>query len=616
MAKRKVRNPTTLEEYLGNLTVPELKKLTLHVGKNLPTRKADVIAVILETMQDPAALRALWDELDAFQQAAIVEVVHSQTTRFNEQEFRAKYGESPDWGEQSRWGQIEKPSKLSLFFFRNEMPRDLKENLRAFVPRPRSAEIAPSEPPQTVEMARYEWDSQTLERKRIPLDLPVVRRDTERMARHDLLAVLRLIDTGTVRVSNKTQRPTAASVRAVAEVLEGGDFYPPPEPIASDEFWSDSESVSIRAFAWPLIVQSAGLAEPAGAKLQLTARGQKALTAPPHQTLRRAWRRWLKTALLDEFNRVHTIKGQTGKGKRQLTAPAKRRDAIVAALQEMPPHEWVAFDEFSRFMRASGNTFEVTRDLWTLYIEDSHYGSLGYAGFGEWHVVQARYLLVFLFEYAATLGLIDVAYIPPNLARFDFGNLWGVDDLACLSYYDGLLYFRLNNLGAWCLGLVSAYAPPAEEERDALRVLPNFDIVAVEPLPPGDVLLIEQFAEKTDDMVWCIQPNLLLEALEGGLTIDEIERFLRAKASHDLPDPLTTLLQETAERASALLDRGEAQLIEVNSAALAQMLAQGTRLRNHCMLAGERHIVIPPESRTAFRRELHKLGYAMPTANP
>jgi len=150
-----------------------------------------------------------------------------------------------------------------------------------------------------------------------------------------------------------------------------------------------------------------------------------------------------------------------------------------------------------------------------------------------------------------------------------------------------------------------------------MHVAAHLDLkIELRPLPPGDVLLIEQFAEKTDDMVWCIQPNLLLEALEGGLTIDEIERFLRAKASHDLPDPLTTLLQETAERASALLDRGEAQLIEVNSAALAQMLAQGTRLRNHCMLAGERHIVIPPESRTAFRRELHKLGYAMPTANP
>ena len=31
-----------------------------------------------------------------------------------------------------------------------------------------------------------------------------------------------------------------------------------------------------------------------------------------------------------------------------------------------------------------------------------------------WELLQGRFILAMLFEYAATLGLIDVAYIPPR----------------------------------------------------------------------------------------------------------------------------------------------------------------------------------------------------------
>ena len=41
-----------------------------------------------------------------------------------------------------------------------------------------------------------------------------------------------------------------------------------------------------------------------------------------------------------------------------------------------------------------------------------------------WEILQARYALCVLFEYAATLGLIDVAYVPPADAREDFRRLW------------------------------------------------------------------------------------------------------------------------------------------------------------------------------------------------
>ena len=64
----------------------------------------------------------------------------------------------------------------------------------------------------------------------------------------------------------------------------------------------------------------------------------------------------------------------------------------------------------------------------------------------------SEFMLCLLLEYAATLGLIDVALIPPAGARRDYGGLWGTDELVYFSRYDGLMYFRVTPLGAYCLG--------------------------------------------------------------------------------------------------------------------------------------------------------------------
>jgi hypothetical protein len=53
-----------------------------------------------------------------------------------------------------------------------------------------------------------------------------------------------------------------------------------------------------------------------------------------------------------------------------------------------------------------------------------------------------------LFEYAATLGVVDVAYAGPRGARDDHRDLPGADARDCLSRYDGLAAIRVNELGA------------------------------------------------------------------------------------------------------------------------------------------------------------------------
>ncbi|WP_371553187.1 hypothetical protein OG266_19760 [Streptomyces sp. NBC_00554] len=177
-------------------------------------------------------------------------------------------------------------------------------------------------------------------------------------------------------------------------------------------------------------------------------------------------------------------------------------------------------DDLFAAMRKSGLDFTVARSdraLWKLYLQDPQYGSLGYDGFHDWPLLQGRYTLAVLFEYAATLGLIDIEYVPPVGAREDYRDNWGGDDLDQLSRYDGLLALRLKPLGAYATGRATAYIPapmPVGTDCCGIKVLPNFDIVALDGLRPAVALLLDAFADKTSDRVWTLSAASLLSALD------------------------------------------------------------------------------------------------------
>jgi hypothetical protein len=264
---------------------------------------------------------------------------------------------------------------------------------------------------------------------------PVLVRWTAPDALSNLVSVLELAADGQVRYSATTRRPTAASVKLVEDVLVAGDFYDSGEPIA--------------AFAWPLLIQVGGLARLSGTRLELSPRGRAALARPSYEALGALWARWLGSVSTDELARIEAIKGQRKPGT--LTSAITRRAAVAAALAALQPGAWTGAGKLLASLRAQQPPLVAARSLralWRLYVVDSYFGSLGHAGSRTWDLVEGRYALCVLFEYAATLGLIDVAYTDPRGARNDYRALWGADQLSCLSRYDGLAAVRVNELGA------------------------------------------------------------------------------------------------------------------------------------------------------------------------
>ena len=570
--------PATASEALSTLTVDELRGLgVVATGEKPRGRKAELVALLAARLADGGA-RRFYESLDEVDRAAVAEAAHNRVFgRFDAPRFRAKYGRDPGWGASS-WGRTSSPNKLDLLFCgRRTLPADVRATLRTFVPEPEESSVRSRGEPPAGTMV-----------------------ESERAAQRDLLAVLRLIETGKIAVSDRTRRPSAAAVRLIESVIDGGDFYAGDESVGA-----------IKAFAWPMIVQAAGLASPSASRLALTKAGARALREPAANTLARAWKKWQSTTLLDELSRIEEIKGQSGRGRRGLTAVAGRRAAIAGALADCPVGRWVEVDELFRHMQAGEHDFEVTRDAWRLYICEPQYGSLGYVGCGGWNILQARYALAFLLEYAATLGVIDVACVPPTGARDDYHNLWGADGLELLSRYDGLTHIRLTALGAFCLGLANEYEPAPVDRRPVLRVLPDFEVTAFEELTHADRLALDRYAERKGTHVWRLQRERILAAVETGEDIASVREYLRARSATGLPHTVAQLLEDIAERSRALRVRGGALLIECADRAIATMLAHDRRTKGLCLLAGENALAIPAASEPAFRRAARQLGYVV-----
>ncbi len=258
---------------------------------------------------------------------------------------------------------------------------------------------------------------------------------TEQRALAQLPAVLALADADKLRVSAVTRKPSAATVRLLERELPGGDFY-------------DDEPIS--SFSWPLLLQAGGLAD--GPRMALTPRGRTAVSKDPALVLKGLWERWLKAGIIDEFSRIEAVKGQ--RSANVMSALKPRRELAAEGLELLSEDSWTPVDALFSEMAALGMDPKIQRTdlrLWKFYIEDPEYGSLGYDGYHEWSLLQGRYVLVLFFEYAATLGLVDVRYVAPEGARSDYADRWGGDELDRLSRYDGLQELRLTRLGSLCL---------------------------------------------------------------------------------------------------------------------------------------------------------------------
>lgn len=570
-----ITNPDLEEMLDAEYLSADLKELAALICPNVPSRKNERLQAIVQTLF--ADLQGIFDKLHLSGQQAVSETVHTWNGTFELRMFVNKYGSSPWTQAGDRYGR--KIELLDLFLIRGRMASDLFKKLKKVVPEPSEDTI------------RY------TERNEV-LDEGLTVRETAKAALANLATFLNLAADKQIRVSAKTGKATEATVRKMADLLYEPDWY------------DDPEIGPMQPFAWPLLLQGGGLAKADGAFLQLTPAGRKALKKDLAGGIQTAWQRWEKTKIIDEFSRVTAIKGQKSNRGRTMTTPVKRRPMINNLLEDLHPGQWISIDELIRLLQTKAEySFEMVNYDWKLYFFDQEYGNLSYND--TWPLLQLRYLLIYLFEYCATLGLIDIAYQDPRGARSeDYRSCWGTDDLEYLSHCDGLQYILINDLGAFVLGHNDTYE--AQKSDDDIFTFDGTDMVVGDTaaIPPGLELYLEKIGERTEVDRWRLTIGSLLTAINSGESLPEIRKTLEVLSAEDFSRELTQLLAEVEHRSTAFVDVGRTTLIECSPEARKQALTN-KKLSSLCMPAGEKYLVAAPGKEQTLIKALESIGFIL-----
>jgi len=436
----------------------------------------------------------------------------------------------------------------------------------------------------------------------------LVHHATDQTALNDISALLHLAESGKLRVTGKTGIPSRTCIRVIREVLYEGDFYPynPENPDADDV---QIGFMGIRPFAWVILLRASNMVKIMGTRLEITRTGKSWMKKPSHETLAFIWNRWIRTKIFHELRRIDLIKGQKSK-KRPVYAAESSRQAIAHTLSGLKEGKVITVEDFYRFIISTGNSFDVVRNPFGLYIGDSRYGNLGYAHASR-SILNRRFTLVFLLEYAATLGVIDVALAPPGGALKDYRDLRGVDHVPCLSRYDGLKTLRLNSLGTWILGKKNRYRK-VFLDKPSLHIQANLEIISTnENMPVKDKLLLDRLCDKISERTWRLNKSRILAMAETGYDLSNIFTFLNNNCHGDLPQTVNVFLEDILHSTGKLQDMGEARLVKCSNRNLALLLTNDSRLKNLCKYVEEDYLVISKKNLKKFRTRLKKLGYSL-----
>ncbi len=547
----------------------------------------------------------------------VAEVVHNQAGCVDEVRLVARYGSVPAGYLQEQPGywhqQFGRPrrqrtqSLLSLIFYEGYIPTEVRDQLAKLLPEPQRDRVAVTESDALPAAVAVGHDGRKL---------PMHRRNMELAAHQDLYTVLRLIDQGKISVSEKTLIATAAGMNSISAELYEGDFFSEEDEEIDSR---DKDRLSpMRAYAWPLLVQAGGLAKRMGNKLRLSTKGRNVLQRklPFEAAIAEIYRCWRDKGKIDEFRRVNRIKGQTrrgrGQGGSQMTSPQERRFTLELHLLNAPVGERIQVDEWFRYMQSGEETFDVSENPWALYLGDPQYGSLGYTGYHDFAVLQGRYTLAYLFEYLATLGMIDVAYSAPHGIRSDFRENWGTDEYAYLSRYDGLGWFRLNALGAFSMNMVDEYRLETPKMPALLREVDELEFLLLRDPETHERTLLQQYAtlSKTHLRLDTIRS---LETLEQGGAPAELIDLMRKQTESKPTVEVEDFFDDLKTRTTSIRDGGAARIVECAGESLARLIAESGETGGYCLYAGGKQVIVAEKSWRKFRSGLLKVGYVIST---
>ena len=552
-------------------------------GKRL-TIKADRIDYICRQMLDKETLSGIWQRLDFLSQRAVSNAYHNDGL-FDAQAFVAQYGALPSGSQVQRlsYSFRRSPILFDLFVLDGQIPSDLMPLLGDLVL-----------PLERFQLVGVEVLPETVGKKRDTFKLQLA--ETELVGRADLLTFLQLADQGELKWGYTNGQLTAGSLRKVFSQLLAGDFHPEPEKITGRHV--------VRPFGLDVFTQGAGLVSHYGS---LSPAGRKYLQTQDSTLFLEAFESWVEKGAFDELSRIDQLHGLNARGT-SLTPPAFRREKVIEALSWCPTHTWIDIKDFYRAIKIWHFDFDVEVTQWSNLFAGP-YKDHGYMNPDDyWILVHGLYINAVIMEYLATIGAVDIAYVSEDISMVDDADNY-VD--STLSLHDGLLYFRINNWGAFLLGQADEYVPTLLPQRDLFVIDEELQLRVLTDLLPNEQLLLGVVAEPVGDKVYRLRTEKLLTAVESGQDFDFLAGFLTKNHQGMPPQTFNDWLAHMQRNIGAFKEGATAVMIKMKQPDLLTIIEQDTILSRLCRPLDNTTVLVMSSNMKKVRKRLKELGFLL-----
>jgi hypothetical protein len=356
--------------------------------------------------------------------------------------------------------------------------------------------------------------------------------------------------------------------------------------------WRDPKDRFERAWReehWPYVSFVRRVAEGAGllrvgadAHLRPTGAALDWMRQPPTERTRRLLEGWVASAW-DELPSFLGIKVQRGYS-RDLSG-AKR--GFLQLISQVPHNQWIALDDFAAAIKAVEPDFarpDGRYDTWGLI----NYARQPIDGFERWDEVEGQQVRVIASATLHWLGLTDV-------------GIQGEDAIS----------FRINQLGAALLGGPA----PADAPEEPLVVQPNFEVIAPAFATPYARFQLGRIASRTpggvDTETYTLTKRSTQTALERGISLDDMLRFLQEQSGREPPQNVAATLREWAgQHSQVTLRRGV--LLEAEDASLLERIRRDKRVKlPQFERLSEAAWLLREADSTVLAERLRKAGYGL-----
>ena len=310
------------------------------------------------------------------------------------------------------------------------------------------------------------------------------------------------------------------------------------------------------------------------------------------------------------YGMMHYLKG-TGSVDSYYTN--KVGDEFLELLSSFPRNEWISMENIESYLKY--NFIEIKHladhvahnklyyDILEDYDGDKYKEKLFINSSLYDKAITEPLIKGTLFLFAA-FGLLDVAYDTPDISELS---------QTAYSYYDGLKYVRLNDLGAYVVGNTNEYTVPEEVSSTKIQLSNDSLTIISDKNDPTAAVILEPYTQKVTPNRFRTDFSIFLKGITNKTDLQSKIKLFKQSIPGDLPDNWIAFFKELERKIDPLSKVSNITVFKIpeDDPILINLIAKDEVFQKIVMKAEGYQILVTKKNLPKFKLRLQEYGYLM-----